>query len=187
MPCPNISGTLALNPLPHSDSNPIIDLMSHLEPTVAVPTSHLNLISTGTTFESSWAEPSDFGNETSSREEEVIQSNSQPRGWTSPEDMPELSTLNQDFDSQFRLPTRTNRGVPPKRYILEDGTSERVKYPIANYATSNHLSEQLKIFVFQVSSIPILDKVEEAAQDKKWVDAIKSEIEALIKKITLGI
>jgi hypothetical protein len=47
MPCPNISGTLVLNPLPHSDSNPIIDLMSHLEPTVAVPTSHLNLISTG--------------------------------------------------------------------------------------------------------------------------------------------
>jgi hypothetical protein len=99
--------------LPHSDHNNT----SGSNQTVGAPVSLLDLTSTGNAPELDVGESSDFGDEAPSREEKVIQFNSQPHGLISPTDMPEVSTLNQNFDSQIRLPTRFNCGVPAKRCL----------------------------------------------------------------------
>lgn len=65
---------------------------SGLNAAVSMP--HLDLTSIDNPLESDSAESGDFADETSFREEEVIQSDSQPHGPTSPEDMSKISTLN---------------------------------------------------------------------------------------------
>ena len=54
----------------------------------------------------------------------VIQSEPRPHGSESPGGIHEVSSQNPTSSIQTILPTRTNRGKPPKRYIPEDGTSK---------------------------------------------------------------
>jgi hypothetical protein len=92
--------------------------------------------------------------------------------------VPEVAESNEDIQSEvpqkpmtpeddnevshakpvFKLPARTNRGKPPKRYVPEDGTSKEVKFPIANYTTTDHLCEPLKAFVNQIASVIVPEK-----------------------------
>jgi Reverse transcriptase (RNA-dependent DNA polymerase) len=72
----------------------------------------------------------------------------------------------------------------PKRYVPEDGTSKEIRYPIGNYTTTNKLSEPLKGFVNQISSVVIPERLEEALNDHNWVGAMKLEMDALEKNDT---
>jgi hypothetical protein len=108
----------------------------------------------------------------------------------SPENIPEVSTLDTHLDNSnlnslvgYVLPFRTNRGKPPKRYSPDDA-ERRSKYPIANYMSTKRLSEPLRGFVHVLSSIQVPAGIQEALSNPKWTQAIKEEIEALLKNDT---
>ncbi|RVW71140.1 hypothetical protein CK203_059836 [Vitis vinifera] len=71
-----------------------------------------------------------------------------------------------------------NCGKPPNRYSPDIG-EKKSKYPIANYMSTQRLSEPLKAFVHQLSSCHIPKSIEEALLDPRWVQAIKEELDAL--------
>jgi hypothetical protein len=83
----------------------------------------------------------------------------------------------------YELPFRKNRGKPPNRYSpkLED---QRSRYPIANYVSIKKLSEPLKNFVNELSSHHMPTSVNEALDDSRWIQAMKEEMEALLKNKT---
>jgi hypothetical protein len=83
----------------------------------------------------------------------------------------------------YELPFKQNRGKPPNRYSpeLED---QRSRYPIANYVSTKKLSEPLKNFVNELSSHHIPTSVDEALNDSRWIQAMKEEMEALLKNKT---
>jgi hypothetical protein len=83
----------------------------------------------------------------------------------------------------YVLPFRTNRGKPPKRYSPDD-EERRSKYPIANYMSTKKLSEPLRGFVHVLSSIQVPAGIQEALSYPKWTQAIKEEMEALLKNDT---
>jgi Reverse transcriptase (RNA-dependent DNA polymerase) len=85
---------------------------------------------------------------------------------------------------KFKLPVRTTRGQPPRRYVPEDGSSKEIKYPIANYTSTINLVKPLRAFANQLSSVTIPEKLEEALKDKKWVSAMESEMDALKRNNT---
>jgi hypothetical protein len=108
----------------------------------------------------------------------MIQTTLTPQDPKSPENNPKVSTS----DPRSILPPRINRGVPPKRYVPEDGTSK--EYPIANYMTTEKLPERVKMFSEKMLSISVPKNVEEAQQDPKWVQAMENEMKALQKNDT---
>jgi hypothetical protein len=83
----------------------------------------------------------------------------------------------------YKLPFRKNRGKPPNRYSLEL-EDQRLRYPIANYVSIKKLSEPLKNFVNELSSHHMPTNVDEALDDSRWIQAMKEEIEALVKNKT---
>jgi hypothetical protein len=85
--------------------------------------------------------------------------------------------------ARYVLPFRTNRGKPPKRYSPDD-EERRSKYPIANYMSTNKLSEPLRGFVHVLSSIQVPAGIQEALSNPKWTQAIKEEMEALLENDT---
>ncbi|PNX84014.1 putative copia-type protein, partial [Trifolium pratense] len=108
----------------------------------------------------------------------------------SPENYPEVSISNpfpctNDLDTYvgYKLPYRENCGKPPKRYS-PDLENKRSKYPIANYVSTQRLSEPLKSFVHTLSSCHVPSGIQEALTDPKWVQAIKEEMNALQKNNT---
>jgi len=108
----------------------------------------------------------------------------------SPENIPEVSTLDTHLDNSnlnspigYVLPFRTNCGKPPKRYSPDD-EERRSKYPIANYRSTKRLSEPLRGFVHVLSSIQVPPGIQEALSNPKWTQAIKEEMEALLKNDT---
>uniref|UniRef100_A0A2N9HDA0 Reverse transcriptase Ty1/copia-type domain-containing protein n=1 Tax=Fagus sylvatica TaxID=28930 RepID=A0A2N9HDA0_FAGSY len=94
-----------------------------------------------------------------------------------------LHTNAMDTSTSYVLPFRHNRGKPPNRYS-PDIEERRSKYPIANYVSTQRLSEPLKAFAHTLSSCNIPSSVEEALSDPKWAQAIKEELEALQKNKT---
>ena len=94
-----------------------------------------------------------------------------------------LHTNAMDTSTGYVLPFRHNRGKPPNRYS-PDIEERRSKYPIANYVSTQRLSEPLKAFAHTLSSCNIPSSVEEALSDPKWAQAIKEELEALQKNKT---
>lgn len=108
----------------------------------------------------------------------------------SPKNIPEVSTLdtssnmdNMNTPAGYKLPFRHNRGKPPNRYSpdIEERSS---KYPIANYVSTKGLSGPLKAFVHVFSSSNVPTSVQEALSDSKWTQAMKEEMEALLKNDT---
>ena len=81
------------------------------------------------------------------------------------------------------LPNRHNRGKPPSRYS-PDIEERRSRYPIANYVPTKKLNEPLKTFVHNISGCHVPTRVEEALGDPKWTQAIKDEMETLMKNKT---
>ena len=91
-----------------------------------------------------------------------------------------------DTPAGYILPFRHNRGKPPNRYS-SDEEERRSKYPIANYVTTQALSEPIKTFTHTLSSCHIPRSVEEALADPKWAQTIQEELEALQKNNILEI
>jgi hypothetical protein len=65
-------------------------------------------------------------------------------------------------EQRFRLPPRTIRGEPPKRYVPEDDISQEVRYLIVNYTSTENLPEPLRAFANKLSSTSMLKRIEEA-------------------------
>ena len=103
-----------------------------------------------------------------------------------PENDPEVSSFNTNILAPpigYVLPNRHNRGKPPSRYS-PDIEERRSRYPIANYVSIKKLNEPLKTFVHNISGCHVPTRVEEALGDPKWTQAIKDEMEALMKNKT---
>ena len=84
---------------------------------------------------------------------------------------------------RYILPPRPNRGVPPKRYTPEK-INRKARYSVACLATS-HLSEMDQSFekaLYEEEDIP--QSWEEAMRHKYWREAMKKEIDALIRNNT---
>ena len=81
------------------------------------------------------------------------------------------------------LPFRYNRGQPPNRYS-PDQELKKAKYSIANYMSTQRLSEPLKVFAYKLSTEYISSTVEEALTDPQWTKAIMEEMTALQKNRT---
>ncbi|KAJ0589411.1 putative RNA-directed DNA polymerase [Helianthus annuus] len=88
----------------------------------------------------------------------------------------------EDTTERYVLPPRANRGVPPKRYSPEK-QSKSSRYPMANIAKGN-LSEEAKAFVSSLYNEQVPNSVEQALNSENWRDAMKSEMEALMKNDT---
>ena len=107
-----------------------------------------------------------------------LENNSEVSSPTTP-----LHTNVMDKSASHVLPYRHNRGKPSNRYS-PDIEDRRSKYQIANYVSTQRLSEPLRAFAHTLSSCKILGNVEEALTDPHWANAIKEELEALQKNKT---
>ncbi|KAL5537662.1 hypothetical protein UlMin_045498 [Ulmus minor] len=111
----------------------------------------------------------------------------EPLSQSSPENPLEVlsnSTLEDNIDlesqsSQYHLPPRSTRGIPPIRY--EHDPKTKVKYPISDHVSSQKLSKSYASYVLQLSSVSIPSKIQEALADARWTKAIEEEIAALEK------
>jgi hypothetical protein len=85
-----------------------------------------------------------------------------------------LHTNAMDTYTGYVLSFRYNCGKPPNRYSpnIEE---RRSKYPIANYVSTQRLSEPLRAFAHTLSLCNIPNSIEEALSDPKWAQAIKEE------------
>jgi hypothetical protein len=108
----------------------------------------------------------------------------------SPENIPEVisptvtpNTNAMDIPVGYTLPFRHNRGKPPNRYS-PDVEERSSKYPIANYVSTKRLSKPLQTFVHDLSLCRIPTDIHEALTDSKWTQAVKEEMEALLKNET---
>ncbi|BFG29133.1 hypothetical protein CerSpe_154070 [Prunus speciosa] len=72
----------------------------------------------------------------------------------------------------------------PNRMKCDSDIGKLLKYPIANYVSTQRLSEPLKVFAHQLSTIDIPTKVTEALKDPKWTQAMKEEMKAQEKNQT---
>ncbi|KAI5388327.1 hypothetical protein KIW84_074134 [Lathyrus oleraceus] len=60
------------------------------------------------------------------------------------------------------------------------------RHPISQYVSTKHLSTQYQSFIAAVESVKIPSSVEEALQNRNWVQAMDEEMRALEKKWYLG-
>ena len=103
-----------------------------------------------------------------------------------PENDHEVSSFNTNILAppiSYVLPNRHNHGKPPSCYSL-DIEERRSRYPIANYVSTKELNEPLKTFVHKIFVCHVPTRVKEALGDLKWTQAIKDEMEALMKNKT---
>ena len=83
-------------------------------------------------------------------------------------------------DDGYQLPPKHNHGKPPEFYY-PDIETHKSKDPIANYVLTEKLLEHLKSFSNELSMHHFPISVQEALRDPKWVQAMKEEMEALLK------
>ena len=84
--------------------------------------------------------------------------------------------------SPYTLLPRTNRGQPLIKY--EPTLNCKVKYPINNYVSSEKLSKSYVNFVSQLSIAFTPSSLQEALADSKWIQAMKTKMQALEKNTT---
>ena len=116
----------------------------------------------------------------------------QPLSQSSSEIPPEVSTnpnstcsddlFSESQVSQYCLPPRSNRGVPPVKY--ESDPKSKVRYPISNHVSCQKLSKSYVSYVLQLSSVSIPSKMQEALADDRWTQAMAEEMAALEKNDT---
>ena len=103
-----------------------------------------------------------------------------------PEEIPKVSshlvTKHLTGDG-YQLPPRHNHGKPLEFYSPNIET-HKSKDPIANYVSTEKLLEPLKSFSNELLTHHFPISVEEALRDPKWVQAMKKEMEALLKNKT---
>ena len=84
---------------------------------------------------------------------------------------------------QFRMPPRSTRGIPPRRYS-PDWKWKKTKYSIVNMA-QEQLTEMARAFetaLYEEEEIP--QAVQETMRHKHWRAAMKKEMDALIANQT---
>ena len=101
-----------------------------------------------------------------------------PLTWNNPEVSSPTISSSTNASVRYVLPIRNNRGKPPNRYC-PDVEERRSKYPIANYVSTQHLSNPIHAFIKTLLSCHIPKNVEETLADPKWALAIQEEMEAL--------
>ncbi|KAI3821225.1 hypothetical protein L1987_08786 [Smallanthus sonchifolius] len=94
----------------------------------------------------------------------------------------EQESQTKEEPAGYVLPPRTNRGVPPKRYSPEK-EARSSRYPMANIAKGN-LSSEAQAFATSLYSEEIPTSVDQALESKDWKEAMKAEMDALIKNNT---
>ena len=108
---------------------------------------------------------------------------------------PNQSSSIPDAPPPHRLSNRVNRGIPKLTYEADPKCKTRypvnrpnkesnVFYPLGNYVSTSHLSESNKSFVFQLSTVSILNSVQEALADPRWQAAMNEELKSLKKNAT---
>ncbi|XP_068340320.1 uncharacterized protein [Pyrus communis] len=93
-------------------------------------------------------------------------------------------TLTQGAVDHKRRSIWHNYGKPPNRYSPD--TTKSSKYPIANYVSSQKLSEPGKAFVQQISNDSTPSSLKNALSDDRWTKAMEEEMAALQKNQTDG-
>jgi Reverse transcriptase (RNA-dependent DNA polymerase) len=122
--------------------------------------------------------------EPESEQRQMIHS-SLPHHVQSPENEVTSNSENLDLynsNTGYRLPDRHNRGKPPKRFRPDEDSGGN--YAIGKFVTTEHLSNPLKEFDATLASVRVPEKLEEAMSDRKWLDAMRMEMEALEKNHT---
>jgi hypothetical protein len=94
---------------------------------------------------------------------------------SSPEDIPEVSSLQTQLERRY--PLRTTRNIPPKWYREDNNRQER--YAIFSYTGTVGLSNMMRDFTKELLKIQVPNSVDEAVRDLKWVETIKIEMKAL--------
>lgn len=92
-------------------------------------------------------------------------------------------TTNLNTLVEYVLPFKHNRGKPPNRYS-PDTEERRSKFLVANYVSTQHLSNPIQNFTKTLSSCHTPDNIEDALADFKWAQVIQEKMEALQKNIT---
>uniref|UniRef100_A0A803MT07 Uncharacterized protein n=1 Tax=Chenopodium quinoa TaxID=63459 RepID=A0A803MT07_CHEQI len=82
-----------------------------------------------------------------------------------------------DTPHTYKLPPRSTRGVPPKRYDPEF-KARRSKYPVQQVSDEN-VSETTIAFMASLYSTTIPKNADEALKDEKWRKAMEEEYRAL--------
>jgi hypothetical protein len=103
-----------------------------------------------------------------------------------PKNDPEVRSLNTNIiesSAGYKLPHRHNRGKPTRRYS-PDIEERRSRYPIANYVSTQGPPDSLKTFMNDISTNHVPTGVEEGMKNPKWTQAIREEMEALMKNKT---
>ena len=103
-----------------------------------------------------------------------------------PKEIPDISSpfvTKHLTNNGYQLPPKHNHGKPPECYSPYIET-HKSKYPIANYVSTEKLSEPLKSFSNELLVHHIPTSIEKALQDPKWVQAMKEEMKALLKNKT---
>lgn len=93
-----------------------------------------------------------------------------------------------DPSSIIVRPQRTH--APPiwmKDYVTATNSSKGSKYPISSYVAYSHLSTNYQSYLGAFSTLTEPKTFKEAAQQKKWVEAIHQEIQALESNSTWAV
>ncbi|KAL9995478.1 putative RNA-directed DNA polymerase [Helianthus debilis subsp. tardiflorus] len=119
----------------------------------------------------------DVSNASDAVDEHVLSSNDVTK-----DGQTEAPEIYEEATERYVLPPRTNRGVPPMRYTpKKEARSSR--YPMANIAKGN-LSQEAKAFITSLYSEEVPTTVEQALISKNWKEAMKTEMDALMKNST---
>ena len=99
-----------------------------------------------------------------------------------PQEESNENTVIREEPTGYKLPPRSTRGIPPKRYDPEYET-QRSKYPIGT-EDQGAMSKSIVAFnsILYWSHVP--NTVEEAVKSKEWKLAIEDEISAFMKNKT---
>ena len=90
------------------------------------------------------------------------------------------SAMDVTSSERYKLPPRSTRGVPPRRYD-PDLEAQRSRYPV-NKESDIVLPQTARAFNASLYSNSMPKNVEEALKDPRWKKAMEEEITALEKK-----
>ena len=88
---------------------------------------------------------------------------------------PKFLSSESIYESSFNL------NIP---IALRKGVRTSTQYNISIFVFYNRLNPSFKVFTADLSSVSILNSIQEALKDKKWKEIVQEEIRALYKNGT---
>ena len=92
------------------------------------------------------------------------------------------SAVDATISNRYKLPPRSTRGVPPRRYD-PDFEAQHSRYPV-NKESDIVLSQTVRAFNASLYSNSVPKNVKEALKDSRWRKVMEEEIAALDKNET---